>query len=88
MQNTSPISSFMLASYDVIALKSVTLVSSKKSMPVELFDFDFAVAQVDNFCKNELIIVIFKLFEGKDASFFSNRNDNRVCLFICSTIFL
>ena len=85
MQNTSPISSFMLASYVVIALKSVTLVSSKKSMPVELFDF--AVAQVDNFCKNELIIVIFKLKE-KTQVFFSNRNDNRVCLFICSTIFL
>ena len=31
--------------------------------------FDFAVIQVDNFCKNELITVMFKLFDGKDASF-------------------
>ena len=30
--------------------------------------FDFAVNQVDNFCKNELITVLFKLFDGKDAS--------------------
>ena len=50
----------------VIALKNVTLVSSKKSILVEMFDF--AVTQVDNFCKNELITVLFKLFDGKDAS--------------------
>ena len=30
--------------------------------------FDFAVTQVDNFCKNELITVMFKLFDGKYAS--------------------
>ena len=29
--------------------------------------FDFAVTQVDNFCKIELITVMFKLFDGKDA---------------------
>ena len=29
---------------------------------------DFAVTQVDNFCKNELITVMFKLFDGKDES--------------------
>ena len=50
----------------VIALKIVTLVSNKKSFPVEMFDF--AVTLVDNFCKNELITVMFKLFDGKDAS--------------------
>ena len=31
--------------------------------------FDFAVTQVDHFCENELITVMFKLFDGKDASF-------------------
>ena len=50
----------------VIALKNVTLVGNKKSILVEMFDF--AVTQVDNFCKNELIIVMFKLFDGKDTS--------------------
>ena len=50
----------------VIALENVTLVSNKKSILVEMFDF--AVTQVDNFCNNELITVIFKLFDGKDAS--------------------
>ena len=50
----------------VIALKNVTLVSNQKSILVEMFDF--AVTQVDNFCKNELITVLFKLFDGKDAS--------------------
>ena len=50
----------------VNALKSVTLLSNKKSIPVEMFDF--AVTQVDNFCKNELTTVLFKLFDGKDAS--------------------
>ena len=51
----------------VIALKNVTLVSNKKSFLAEMFDF--AVTQVENFCKNELITVLFKLFDGKDASF-------------------
>ena len=50
----------------VIALKNVNLVSNKKSILVEMFDF--AVTQVDNFCENELITVMFKLFYGKDAS--------------------
>ena len=50
----------------LIALKNVTHVSNKKSILVEVFDF--AVTQVDNFCKNELITVKFKLFDGKDAS--------------------
>ena len=40
--------------------------SNKKSILVEMFDF--AVTQVDNFCKNELITVLFKLFDGKDTS--------------------
>ena len=50
----------------VIALKIVTLVSNRKSILVEMFDF--AVTQVYNFCKNEMITVLFKLFDGKDAS--------------------
>ena len=50
----------------VIALKNVTLVNNKKSIFVE--KFDFAVTQFDNFCKNELITVLFKLFDGKDTS--------------------
>ena len=49
----------------VIALKNDTLVSNKKSMLVEMFGF--TVTQVDNFCKNELIAVLFKLFDGKDT---------------------
>ena len=51
----------------VIAPKNVTLVSNKISILVEVFDF--AVTQVDNFCKDELITVMFKLFDGKNASF-------------------
>ena len=50
----------------VVALKNVTPVSNKKSIFVEMIDF--AVTQVDNFCRNELITVMFKLFDGKDAS--------------------
>ena len=50
----------------VIALKNITLVTNKKSILVEMFDL--AGTQVDNFCKNELITVLFKLFDGKDAS--------------------
>ena len=50
----------------VIVLKNVTLVSNVKSILVEIFDF--AVTQIDNICKNELITVLFKLFDGKDTS--------------------
>ena len=50
----------------VTALKHVTLVSNKKFILVEMFDF--AVTQVDSFGKNELITVLFKLFDGKDTS--------------------
>ena len=53
------------ALYIVIALKNVTLVSKKKSILVEMIDL--TVTQVDNLCKNELITVMFKLFNGKDA---------------------
>ena len=52
--------------HTVIALKNVTLVSNKISILLEMFDF--AVTQVDNFCENELITVMFKLFDRKDAS--------------------
>ena len=67
----------------VIALRNVILVGNKKLILVDIFDF--AVTQVDNFCKNELITVMCKLFDGKDASlvFFSNRKDIRICLFKC-----
>ena len=50
----------------VIALKNVTLVCNKKLTLVEMFDF--AVTQVDNFCKKEVITVIFNLFDGTDTS--------------------
>ena len=50
----------------VVALKNDTLVGNKKSILVEMFDF--AVTQVDNFCKNELITVMFIFFDGKDTS--------------------
>ena len=50
----------------VLALRNVTLVSEKKSILVEMIDF--SVTQVDNFCMNELIKVMFKLFDGKYAS--------------------
>ena len=54
------------AQHIVIALKNVTLVNNKKLILVEMFDFE--VTQVDNFCKNELITVMFKHFDGKDES--------------------
>ena len=47
----------------VIALKNVKIVSNKKLILVEVFDF--AVIQVENFCKNELITVLIKFFDGK-----------------------
>ena len=50
----------------VIALKNVTLVGNKKLIFVQMFDF--AVTQVDNFCKNELINVLFNFFDGKDTT--------------------
>ena len=49
----------------VIALKTFTLVSNKKSILVVMFDF--AVTQVDNFCEIELFTVMFKHFDGKYA---------------------
>ena len=57
----------------VIALENVTLVSNKKSILVEMFDF--AVTQVDNFCKNELITVMFKLFVGKQAGIVVSKSE-------------
>ena len=39
------------------ALNYFTLVSNKKSILVEMFDF--VKTQVDNFCKNELITVMY-----------------------------
>ena len=50
----------------VFALKNVILVSNKKPILVEMLDF--AVTQVDKFCKNESITVLFKIFDGKDTS--------------------
>ena len=57
---------FISSSGVIIAPKNVTLVSKKKSILVEVFDF--VVTQVVNFCKSELITVTFKLIDGKDAS--------------------
>ena len=63
-QYTSPMRLVTLLSYPqsgvsalhiVIALKNVTLVSNKKSIFVDMFDF--AVTRVDNFCKIELMTV-------------------------------
>ena len=50
----------------VIALKNVTLVSNKISILVEVFDF--AVTQVDNISEKELITLVFKRFDGENAS--------------------
>ena len=50
----------------VIALINVTFVGNKKSILVEMFDF--AVTEVDNFCQNESVTVLFKLFDGKNTS--------------------
>ena len=75
------------AMHFVIALKNVTLVSNKKSILLE--KFDFAVITVDDFCKNELITVMFKFLMKKTQDlFFSNRNNIQICLFKCSTISL
>ena len=65
----------------VIALKNVTFEGNKKSILVEMFDF--AVTQVDNFCKNELIAVLFKLFDGNNTSlvFFQTKT---ITEFVCS----
>ena len=75
-QHTSPMRIIVLLSYPQSGVKvlhilksskNVIHISNKKSILVEMFDF--AVTQVDNFCKNELITVFFKLFDGKDTSF-------------------
>ena len=52
-------------------------------------DVCFTVTQFDNFCKNELITYCSNfLMEKTQVLFFSNRKDNRICLFKCSTISL
>ena len=89
-QYTSPIRIIVLFSYPqsgvnalhiVIALKNVTLVSKKKSILVEMFDF--AVTQLDNFCNNEVITVMLKLFDGKDASLVFYQTGT-IIEFVCS----
>ena len=89
-QNTAPMRIIVLLSYPqsgvnalhiVIALKNVTLVSNKKSILVEMFDF--AVTQVENFCKNELITVLSKLFDGKDTNLVSFQTET-ITEFVCS----
>ena len=86
----SPIRIIVLLSYPqsganalhiVITLENVTLVSNKKSILVEMFDF--AVTQVDNFCENELIAVMFKLCNlprRKSCSF----QTGTIIEFVCS----
>ena len=66
----------------VVALKNITFISNKKSIIVEITDF--AVTQVDNFCKNELITIMFKLFDGKDASLVLFKLE-RLFEFVCSS---
>ena len=74
-QYTSPMRIIVLLSYTqsgvnalhiVNALKSVTLVGQKKLTLLEMFDFP--VTQDDNFCKDELITVLFKPIDGKYTS--------------------
>ena len=65
----------------VIALKNVTIVSNKKSILVQMLDF--AVTQVDNLRRNDLITILFKLFHGKDTGlvFFQTETKKEiVCL--------
>ena len=73
--------SFILSLYVIIALKNVTLVSNKKSILVEMLDF--SVTQVDNFCKNEVITVMFKLFEKKRRKSCSFQTGT-IIKFVCS----
>ena len=49
----------------VIALNYFTPVCNVTSVFVEVVNF--AMVKVDNFCKNKLIPVSFKVFNGKDA---------------------
>ena len=72
--------SFVLSLYVIIALKNVTRVGNKKSILVEVFDL--AETQVDNFCKNELITIKFKVFDGKDARLFFQTGT--IIEFVCS----
>ena len=65
----------------VIALKNVTLVSDKKLILVEVFDF--AVTHVDNVSKNELITVLFTFFDGKDRSLVFFQTET-ITEFVCS----
>ena len=71
----------------VIALNYFTLVCDVVSVPVEMVNV--TMVKVDNFCKNKLIAVQFKLFEvNTQALLFPNRNDKRICLIGCSMISL
>ena len=49
----------------VIALNSSTLACHVTSVLVDVANF--AMVKVENFCRNKLIAVSFKLFGGKDA---------------------
>ena len=66
----------------VIALKNVTIIGNKKSIPVEMFDF--AVTHVDNFCKNDMITVMFKIFDGGNASLELFKPDRTIFKLACS----
>ena len=77
----------MFESGVINALRNVTFLSNKKSIVVETFDS--AVTQVDNFCENELIPVMFKLFDGRDASLVPLKPEhNGICLFKRSNMLL
>ena len=51
--------------HTVIAVDYFSLVCNAISVPVEIVNF--TMVKVDNFCKNKLIAVLFKLFELKYA---------------------
>ena len=71
----------------VIALNYFTVVCNVISVPVQMVIF--ATAEVDKFCKNKLIAVLFKFLKGNSQDWlFSIRNDKRNCLFGCSMIYL
>ena len=57
----------------VIALNHFTLVCNVISVVVEMVSF--AMVKVDNFCKNKLIAVQFKLFDRKNARIVVSKSD-------------
>ena len=65
----------------VIALNYFTLACNVISVLVEMVNF--AMIKVDNFCKNKLIAVEFKLFDGKHAEIVLSKSERQTNLSIC-----